>query len=125
MSNLWDLTHLQPREDIVVPGDTIPAMFWNAVAQRGDAVFMRQKKLGIWREWTWNQAAQAVREIGNGLLALGFGAGECASIASNTVVEWVLADLAVLSCGGVTSVLPFSGASAALIALSKSLPSLM
>ncbi len=103
MSNLWDLSHLEPREDIVVPGDTIPAMFRNAVAQRADAVFMRQKKLGIWREWTWNQTAQAVREIGNGLLALGFNAGECASIASNTVVEWVLADLAVLSCGGVSN----------------------
>jgi len=103
MSNLWDLSHLKPREDIVVPGDTIPAMFKNAVAQRGDAVFMRQKKLGIWREWTWNQTAQAVREIGNGLLALGFGAGDCASIASNTIVEWVLADLAVLSCGGVSN----------------------
>ena len=103
MSNLWDLSHLKPREGVVVAGDTIPVMFRNAVAQRGDAVFMRQKKLGIWREWTWNQAAQAVREIGNGLLALGFNAADCASIASNTVVEWVLADLAVLSCGGVSN----------------------
>jgi long-chain acyl-CoA synthetase len=103
MSNLWDLDHLRPRDDIVVEGETVAAMFWNAVALRGDTVFMRQKKLGIWREWTWNQTAQAVREIGNGLLALGLGAGECASIASNTVIEWVLADLAVLSCGGVSN----------------------
>ena len=103
MSNLWDLGHLKPRDEIVIAGDTIPSMFRNAVAQRRDAVFMRQKKLGIWREWTWNQAAQAVREIGNGLLALGFNAADCASIASNTVVEWVLADLAVLSCGGVSN----------------------
>jgi len=103
MSNLWDLSHLQPREDIVVEGETMAAMFWNAVALRGDKVFMRQKKLGLWREWTWNQTAQAVREIGHGLLALGFDAGDCASIASNTVVEWVLADLAVLSCGGVSN----------------------
>jgi long-subunit acyl-CoA synthetase (AMP-forming) len=103
MSNLWDLSHLQPREDIVVDGETVATMFWNAVGRRGDKVFMRQKKLGIWREWTWNQTAQAVREIGDGLLALGLGAGECASIASNTVIEWVLADLAVLSCGGVSN----------------------
>ncbi len=103
MSNLWNLDHLQPREDIVVEGETLATMFWNAVKWRGDKVFMRQKKLGIWREWTWNQTAQAVREIGDGLLALGLGAGECASIASNTVIEWVLADLAVLSCGGVSN----------------------
>jgi len=103
MSNLWELNHLQPRDEIVVQGETMAAMFWNAVAMRGDKVFMRQKKLGLWREWTWNQTAQAVREIGHGLLALGFDAGDCASIASNTVVEWVLADLAVLSCGGVSN----------------------
>ncbi len=103
MSNLWDLGRLLPREDIVVAGDTLPALFWNAAALRASQVFMRQKKLGIWREWTWNEMALAVREIGDGLLALGFEAGECASIASNTVIEWVLADLAVLSCGGVSN----------------------
>ncbi len=103
MSNLWDTSHLKPREDIVVPGETLSAMFWNAAAMRAGQVFMRQKKLGIWRESTWAQTAHAVREIGNGLLALGFKAGDCASIASNTVVEWVLADLAVLSCGGVSN----------------------
>jgi long-chain acyl-CoA synthetase len=103
MSNLWDLDHLKPRTDIVVPGETVPEVFWNAVALRGKAVFMRQKQLGLWRQWTWNQTALAVREIGDGLLSLGFKAGNCASILSNTVVEWVLADLAVLSCGGVSN----------------------
>ena len=103
MSNLWDLGHLRPRDDIVVPGETMSAVFWNAAAQRTGRVFMRQKELGLWREWTWDQTALAVREIGHGLLALGLEAGGCASIASNTVVEWVLADLAVLSCGGVSN----------------------
>ena len=103
MSALWNIKQEQPREDIVVPGDTVPALFWNAVGLRGDKIFMRQKKLGLWREWSWNETARAVREIGDGLLALGFEAGECASIASNTVIEWVLADLAVLSCGGVSN----------------------
>ena len=103
MSNLWDLEHLQPRHDIVVPGETMPAVFWNAVAKRGDTVFMRQKDLGIWQSWTWTQTGQAVREIAHGLMSLGFKAGDCASILSHTVIEWVLADLAVLSCGGVSS----------------------
>ena len=103
MSNLWDLEHLKPNAGIAVPGDTLSAVFWNAVAKRGDTVFMRQKKLGIWRSWSWNQSAQAVREIAHGLMALDFKAGECASILSNTVVEWVLADVAVMSCGGVSN----------------------
>ena len=100
---LWDVGHIQPRHEIVVPGDTIPALFWNAARLRADAVWMRQKKLGIWRSWTWRQTADAVAEIAAGLMAIGFAAGECASILSNTVIEWVLADLAVLSCGGVAN----------------------
>lgn len=103
MSNLWDLSHIQPETRVVLEGDTIPAMFWNGVRARGPQVWMRQKELGIWRSWTWDQTGTAVREIGNGLLSLGFAANETASILSNTVIEWVLADLAVLSCGGVAN----------------------
>jgi long-chain acyl-CoA synthetase len=103
MSNLWEADQLKPCLDIVVPGETMTAVFWNAAARRADRVLMREKKLGIWREWTWSRTARAVREIGDGLLALGFAPGDCASILANTVVEWVLADLAVLSCGGVSN----------------------
>ena len=103
MQGLWDIATIQPGPDIVVPGDTLSAMFWNGVKARGDATWMRQKKLGIWRAWSWNQTAEAVREIAGGLMALGFGPGQCASILSNTVIEWVLCDLAVLSCGGVSN----------------------
>ena len=103
MSNLWDLTHIQPRSGSVLDGDTIAAMFWNAVAQRGDKVWLREKHLGIWRSWRWTQVGEAVREIAGGLMSLGFAAGDTASILSNTVLEWVLADLAVLSAGGVSN----------------------
>jgi long-chain acyl-CoA synthetase len=84
-------------------GETIPAIFWNAVAARGPNVWMRQKDLGIWRSWTWNESGQAVREIGHGLMALGFEARHTASILSNTNIEWVLCDLAVLSAGGISN----------------------
>jgi branched-chain amino acid transport system ATP-binding protein len=62
MSNLWDLTISSPRRHRHARGDTIPAMFWNAVPQRGDKVWMRQKELGIWRSWSWAQTGDAVRE---------------------------------------------------------------
>jgi len=78
-------------------------MFWNAVGQRGDRVWLRQKELGIWREWTWARTARAVTEIAHGLMALGFEPGDCTSIAANTTIEWVLIDLAVLSCAGVSN----------------------
>ena len=102
-SGLWDTRHIQPCHDIVMAGDTIPAIVWNAVKQRGPRVWMRQKHLGLWRSWTWDQTATAVQEIAGGLMSLGFAPGECASILANTVVEWVWADLAVLSAGGVSN----------------------
>jgi len=103
MSNLWNLSHIQPNTSVVLEGGTIPAMFWNGVEKRGPQTWMRQKELGIWRAWTWNQTAEAVREIAGGLMSLGLAPGETVSILSNTVIEWVLADLAVLSCGAVAN----------------------
>src|SRR5262245_2910430 len=101
MSNLWDVSHIQPETRVVLEGATIPALFWNGVAQRSDKVWMRQKDLGIWRSWTWAKTGEAVREVAGGLASLGFAPRDTASILSNTVIEWVLADLAILSCGGV------------------------
>lgn len=103
MSNLWNLDHIRAEQAIVLPGETIPAMFWNAVERRAGQTWMRQKKLGIWHSWSWRQTGDAVQEIAAGLISLGFAPGDCASILSNTVIEWVLADLAILSCGGVSS----------------------
>ena len=101
MSRLWDLGHIQPNNNIAMQGETIPAIFWNAVQARGPNIWLRQKHLGIWRSWTWNQTADAVREIGAGLISLGFAPGETAAVLANTTVDWVLADLAILSTGGV------------------------
>ena len=103
MSNLWNLGRLEPGRLDVVPGATVPDLFWNAVDLRGEKVWMREKSLGLWHAWTWNEAGRAVREVAMGMAALGFEVGETASILSNTNVEWLVCDLAVLSAGGVTN----------------------
>ena len=104
MSSLWNLTAMQPpQSQTVLDGDTVPAMFRAAVRRRGDRVWLRHKELGVWRAWSWRQVDRAVREIGHGLLALGLQPGDVVSILSNTVVEWVLADLGALCGGGVVS----------------------
>ena len=103
MNGLWETETITPIHQIVVAGETIAEVFWNAVTLRGPQVWLRQKHLGIWRSWTWRQTADAVREIGAGLISLGFAKGECASILSNTTVDWVWMDLAILCCGGVSN----------------------
>ena len=70
MSVLWDTNRNQPRDEIVLPGETIPAMFLAGAARRGPKVWLREKELGLWREWTWNDALRAVREIAMGLASL-------------------------------------------------------
>jgi long-chain acyl-CoA synthetase len=103
MSQLWNTAHAQGTTQVVMPGETMVEVFWNAVAQRGTRLMMREKKLGIWRGWTWNQTGDAVREVAMGLVAHGFQPGDCASVLANTRLEWVLADMAVLSAGGVSN----------------------
>ena len=100
---LWDLSGIYTRTDVVVPGETLPEMFWNAVRARGDAVALRQKELGIWSSLSWRELGSIAREVGMGLVSLGFEPGERASILSNTVREWLYADLGILGAGGVSN----------------------
>jgi len=103
VSRLWNLDHFKPRHDIVVPGETIPDMFWGAVESRANQVLMRQKDFGLWRAWNWSEVGTIVRELTMGLISIGVRQGECVSILANTSVEWVWADMAVLSAGGVAN----------------------
>ena len=84
-----------------LPFDTIPKMFRQRVAEMGDKPMMRQKDLGIWRAYSWNDVARISEEIGAGLVSMGFEPGEVASVLANTCREWVWCDLAIQSMGGV------------------------
>jgi long-chain acyl-CoA synthetase len=101
--SLWELARFERNTAVMVPGDTIPEVFLHAVRMRSDRVWMRQKKLGVWKEWTWKDAAAASREVAMGLADLGFQPGDCAAILANTVLEWMLADLGILFAGGVSN----------------------
>jgi long-chain acyl-CoA synthetase len=84
-----------------LPYRSIPELFRLRVKELGDATMMRQKELGIWRAYSWNEVSGIVHEIGAGLVSLGFEPGEVASVMANTCREWVWCDLAVQSVGGV------------------------
>jgi len=84
-----------------LPFDTVPKMFWQRVDELGSAIMMRQKDLGLWRAYSWADVGLIVSEIGAGLVSLGFAPGQVASVLANTCREWVWADLAVQSMGGV------------------------
>ena len=52
--------------------DTVPKMFWHGVQTRADRTIFRQKDFGIWKSVTWTGLGQAAREIGLGLVSLGY-----------------------------------------------------
>ena len=83
--------------------DTMPKMFAHCVAAHGPLVALRQKQLGVWHGITWDEFGGFAREVGMGLVALGFAPGECASVLSNTNREWLYADMGILCSGGVSS----------------------
>jgi len=103
MSALWDLSAFERKGDYRLAGDTVPALFWAGVAARGERIFLREKKLGIWRGWSWREVGEAVREIALGLDSLALPPRAVAAILANTRLEWLLADLAIQCAGCVAN----------------------
>src|SRR5687767_13855389 len=81
--------------------DTFPKLLFSAPTRFGARkVAFREKNLGIWREFTWQEYADRVRLAALGLTEIGFQRGDrCALIGSNKRELLVLA-LAALSVGG-------------------------
>src|SRR5881394_2196748 len=52
---------------------------------------------------TWREVQQRVDALAAGLTGLGVAPGDRVAILSNTRLEWILADLAVVSAGAVTT----------------------
>lgn len=82
--------------------ETLPRMFWSRVEKCPERPAQRFKRDGTWRTLTWREVGAVVEEIALGLLALGRQQGEAVALLSASRPEWVQADMAILSVGGVT-----------------------
>jgi long-chain acyl-CoA synthetase len=80
--------------------DTIPKCLKHGMERWGDRVYMRQKDLGIWQNYTWNDVYDEVRAFGLGLIKLGLKHGETVAIIGENTPEMLWADFAALSAGG-------------------------
>ena len=77
-------------------------LFWDRVARSGGRPAQRVKTGGAWRDVSWTEVGDEVREVALGLIALGRQPGESVGVLSQSRSEWVRADFAILSGGGVT-----------------------
>src|SRR5262245_19380847 len=80
---------------------TIADLMALAARKHGDKVALRHKRDGEWRDVTYAEVGEIVREIALGLIDLGIDSGERVCILSGTRPEWTYADFAISSAGGV------------------------
>lgn len=65
-----------------------------AAAEVPDAVALREKRYGVWRDITWTDYLHNVEAIAYGLAALGVGPGDRVAVQSENRPEWLYTDLA-------------------------------
>ncbi|MCY0944392.1 AMP-dependent synthetase/ligase [Streptomyces antarcticus] len=90
---------------------TVAALFLERVAATPDAEAYRFPVPAAggggapddWKSLSWGQAAERVFSIAAGLITLGLEAEDRVALASNTRVEWILADLGVMCAGAATT----------------------
>ena len=84
------------------PAATILQHFVRQVESNGaNRVALRQKALGIWREYSWQDSCEQVRVFGLGLRELGLERGEHAATIGDNDCQYLWAYLGLLAVGGV------------------------
>jgi len=90
-------------ESLSRPTTSIPKAFLERAALTPTREAYRYPVGAGWRSLTWKQAAERVRAIAAGLLALGVAREDRAAILAATRYEWVLIDLGILCAGAATT----------------------
>jgi long-chain acyl-CoA synthetase len=108
-------TGLDPCRKVRAVTRTIVRLWRDAVsAGRTGTAYLAETEPGRWREVSWNEAAQTVDELANGLLSRGISKGDAFGIVSRTRLEWTLFDFALALVGAITApVYPDSSANEA------------
>ena len=86
----------------MIDADTLPKSLAAGYRKYGDRkVAMRQKNLGIWRSYTWQDSYEQVRHLGLGLISLGLERGDKICIIGDNDPQYFWAQLAIQAGGGV------------------------
>jgi long-chain acyl-CoA synthetase len=87
-------------------GERAGAKTMAAMASWGGRAYEKQlavrfKRDGAWRELSYGEMWEVVREIAAGLISLGIESGDRVCILGNTRAEWTFSDLAIASAGAI------------------------
>lgn len=81
---------------------TLPILFAHRVKELGEGVALREKKKGLWRRISWDEYDTHVRNFSLGLKSFGLRKGDRVSILGDNCPEWLYADLATQTAGGIS-----------------------
>jgi len=81
---------------------SLPAMFFAQARRLGDRPFLFRKRNSVWETMSWTATARQIDLVARGLKALGLANGDRVLLVSENRPEWLIADLAIMSAGGVT-----------------------
>ena len=85
-----------------LPELTLPQLLRERARTDADRVAIRQKDFGIWKPYTWAQYYQRASHFGQGLAALGLGAGSHVGVIAENRIEWVLTQMGAGLIGAIT-----------------------
>ncbi|MCW1931156.1 AMP-dependent synthetase/ligase [Pararhodobacter zhoushanensis] len=82
---------------------TIPALLRARCHENGALTAHREKDLGIWQAYSWDDYLTNAQDIATGLRSLGLQRGEVISILAEDSKEWMYCDMAAQCLGAVSS----------------------
>src|SRR5689334_3518629 len=82
--------------------DTYPKLLRLNAKEHGSEIALREKDLGLWRTFTWNNYQDRVRDFALGMVELGLGRGDVIGIIGDNRPDWVAAEIATHAIGAMS-----------------------
>src|SRR5437899_180871 len=86
----------------VAQADTFPKLLRLNAREHGGEIALREKDLGLWRVFTWNDYQTRVHDFALGLVELGLGRGDVIGIIGDNRPDWVAAEIATHAVGAMS-----------------------
>ena len=86
----------------VAQADTFPKLLRLNAREHGGEIALREKDLGLWRVFTWNDYQTRVHDFALGMVELGLGRGDVIGIIGDNRPDWVAAEIATHAIGAMS-----------------------
>jgi long-chain acyl-CoA synthetase len=82
--------------------ETFPKLLRLNAREHGGEIALREKDLGLWRVFTWNDYQTRVHDFALGMVELGLGRGDVIGIIGDNRPDWVAAEIATHAVGAMS-----------------------